>query len=232
MDPDRFDTLIRSLSAVRSRRQTLLTTLGAALGTLRLGASDDALAAKSGKCARLPGECETCTKGKCQRKNGKKSCKAGKIQSKVDATACAGGSCQNGQCISPTGQAVSPPPPGCEPEPEAITCANRCGEQRNNCNQPVSCSCPSGQDCLVNGTCARQCTDLAHCVECSGAGTLGCAFRSVEEPQYCIASANLACNNFPLCSDTAECPTGTICTGCFEPFGATLRCKEAAVCPS
>ena len=79
MDGTGFDTLARSLTTSRSRRQALVATLGAALGARGRPVPNAALAAKSGKCQRQPGECETCKKGKCQRKNGKKSCKAGKI---------------------------------------------------------------------------------------------------------------------------------------------------------
>lgn len=117
MDADHFDSLARSLTDARSRRRAIAAALGGALGVLGLLDRDEASAAKSGKCKRKPEECETCKKGKCQTKNGKKSCKAGKITPKPDTTPCTGGSCQSGQCLSPSGVVVPPPPPGGPPPP-------------------------------------------------------------------------------------------------------------------
>ena len=63
----------------------------------------------------------------------------------------------------------SPPPAGCTPEPVTTTCAGAlCGTTRtNNCNQSITCPCPSGLSCLPNGTCARSCTGTVNCTGCS-----------------------------------------------------------------
>ncbi len=179
MDADRFETLVRSLTVSGTRRRSLLATLGIVIGSLGMTGSDDAEAAKSGKCTRLPGECETCTKGKCQRKNGKKSCKAGKIAPKAEGTGCSGGTCQNGQCISPTGQVVPPPPqpPGRDGCPDGT--------------QDCSGSCVDlASDSLNCGSCGARCQLNAHCSE----GACLCGFRDSNAPYQCCPNGQPICN--------------------------------------
>src|SRR5687768_15030084 len=87
MDTARFDTLIRSLHDARSRRSTLAIVLGGALGLLGLAQPNDA-AAKSGTCKPKCGECKTCKKGNCTKKDGKTVCKKGKCQATALGTTC------------------------------------------------------------------------------------------------------------------------------------------------
>ena len=103
MDADRFDSLIRSLTTVGSRRRTLATVITGAIGLLGLAGADDAAAGKSGKCKPQCGECATCDKGKCKKKNGKKRCKKGKCKAKGNGTGCSIGTCQNGGCVATGG---------------------------------------------------------------------------------------------------------------------------------
>lgn len=106
MDGAHFDQLTKRLS-----RRRIMQGLGTALagGTLAaLGQSENATAAKSGRCKREPGACETCKKGKCHKKNGKKQCKAGKITAKAEGTVCSGGACQSGRCVAPDGTVLTP----------------------------------------------------------------------------------------------------------------------------
>src|SRR5687767_1267123 len=116
MDGSHFDTLVKTLATTPLTRANALRRLvvsAAALAALGRGlaAPDEVTAARSGKCKRAPGPCETCKKGKCEKKDGKKTCKAGKIKPKAIGTLCAGGSCDgSGNCISPTGAVIPPPP--------------------------------------------------------------------------------------------------------------------------
>src|SRR5918993_630535 len=79
----------------------------------------------------------------CRKRNKQGKCK----KKKPNGTACAGGTCQGGRC--------------CVADPQATTCAGvACGTvTSNNCGQAVSCPCPSGQSCLLNGSCAIPCNE-------------------------------------------------------------------------
>ena len=106
MDGAHFDYLTSRLW-----RRRIMHGLGTAVvgGTLAaLGPSGNATAAKSAKCKSTPGACETCKKGKCNKKNGKKQCKAGKITVKAEGTVCSGGACQSGRCVAPDGTVLTP----------------------------------------------------------------------------------------------------------------------------
>lgn len=142
LEENRFDDMAKALGPLTTRRLTLGALLGGALSALGLGEAD---AARSGKCKRNPGECETCQKGKCQNKNGKKTCRAGKIKPKANGTACSVGTCQDGGCACPSGRALC-----------GGVCQDPCplGQQRD----PSSCVCckPSGTSpCTIgdNPTC-------------------------------------------------------------------------------
>ena len=106
IDGAHFDQLTKRLS-----RRGVMQGLGTAVvgGTLAaLGQAGTATAAKTGKCKRTPGACETCKKGKCHKKNGKKQCKAGKITPKAEGTVCSGGASQSGRCVAPDGTVLTP----------------------------------------------------------------------------------------------------------------------------
>jgi len=106
IDGAHFDHLTKRLS-----RRGVMQGLGTAVvgGTLTaLGQAGTVTAAKSGKCKRAPGACETCQKGKCHKQNGKKSCKAGKLTPKAEGTSCRGGACQSGRCVAPSSLVLTP----------------------------------------------------------------------------------------------------------------------------
>jgi hypothetical protein len=163
MHANHFDSLVRSLSVVRSRRRALAATIGAVLGTFGLTHTPDATAAKSGKCWRLPGECERCQRGKCERKHGRKTCKAGKIKPNASGTPCTGGSCQNGQCIAPDGSVVTPPADDPAGGPARGTTG---GPPLSSCI-PV---CPGLQTC----TSTSQCPPGTQCMGCATPVDLRC----------------------------------------------------------
>jgi hypothetical protein len=121
-----------------------------------------------------------------------------------------------------------PGPPGCTPDLPIVTCSGHCGERINNCNQPVTCPCPRGQECLANGGCARPCIDFQDCDDCSTPG--GCSAATTEGQRFCILP-DLTCETTPLCdpADITGCNPGEVCipTGCPEP-----RCAELTTCPA
>src|SRR5215217_1728089 len=142
MDGAHFDQLTKRLS-----RRRIMQGLGTALvgGTLvALGQSGNATAAKSGRCKSTPGACETCKKGKCNKKNGKKQCKAGKITAKAEGTVCSGGACQSGRCVAPDGTVLTPDRgDGTGPPPPAsqgitVTCPRGANEVRALANDRVA----------------------------------------------------------------------------------------------
>jgi hypothetical protein len=136
MDADRFDAVVQWAGAASSRRGTLGVLLAGALGLFGQMAPDAAWA-KSGKCKPACGACQSCKKGRCRKRHGRKrrKCKKGACQPVADGTACAGGRvCQGGQCA----------------------CLKGCCAQTD---------CSAGAVCLVNGTCATTCTDETNCGE-------------------------------------------------------------------
>ena len=142
MDGAHFDQLTKRLS-----RRRIMQGLGTALvgGTLAaLGPSGNATAAKSGRCKSTPGACETCKKGKCNKKNGKKQCKAGKITAKAEGTVCSGGACQSGRCVAPDGTVLTPdrgggtgPPPPAS-QGVTVTCPHGANDIRSLGNDRVA----------------------------------------------------------------------------------------------
>src|SRR5262245_57115095 len=120
MDAGRFDALLRSLSAMPSRRAAL-RALAAAVGAtftsrMDFGITDQAAAKGEHRQRRSEIQskksCPPCKK----RKKGK--CK-GLLP---DGSACAGGTCQRGTCLA---DGPAPPSPPCTPTCAAIAA---CGE--------------------------------------------------------------------------------------------------------
>jgi hypothetical protein len=179
MHAPHFDDLTRSLPGTGSRGSRRRAVALALSGALGL-----ALSASSPADTAAKKKCPPCKK----RKKGK--CK----KNKPNGTICPGGTCQHGSC--------------CVPELPAATCAGRCGTWTNTCRQPVVCpGCPSGQDCLSNGSCTLTCA--AQGVAC-GPGCL-CSSPSVEGPNRCIESFAGCAANPQACTSTAECPRGEHC---------------------
>lgn len=92
----------------------------------------------------------------------------------------------------------------CKPEPAAQTCAGRCGNVTNTCQQAVACGpcvCPSG------------------CGVCRGDGACVCTPSPCANPTpVCRGGACTAC------TATSQCPAGSLChEGSCHP--CDVRCK-------
>ena len=70
MDGARLNSLARSLTTPGSRRRALAAAFSGTLGLLALVHPDETAAGKAGKCKSECGECQTCQKGDCKKKNG------------------------------------------------------------------------------------------------------------------------------------------------------------------
>jgi hypothetical protein len=139
------------------------------------------------------------------------------------------GSCAAGQfCASGTCCTPDPVEETCSVNCRSAVCLRRCDTVRlpGTCGQSVACSCPSGQECLSNGTCGQVCTVAT---DCPGT-TSSCnnCDPSTEGAKHCAASVQ--CTE-QTCASTAECPLGTQCqlvSGC--PGGNQNRCVPLSLC--
>jgi hypothetical protein len=197
MDHDRFDSLTRSFGAAASRR-SLVRAFGGGLTALLgwpHGGSEVVAKNKGGKKHKKkktqtpPPPSATCTP-RCRRKVcGDDGC-GGSCGSCAAGQVCASGTC-------------------CTPEPVAVTCSGRCGTVTNakTCHQPVACSCPAGQQCLGNGSCAAVCSSSA--TICPVNGFCNCG-ASAEGSIHCYGTSY--CNvSLQVCTSTTECPVGQYC---------------------
>jgi hypothetical protein len=191
MDHNRFEGLARALGAAVSRRSLGRGLAGgglAVLGPIRADAKKKRRKKKKTTQTTSPpppaSQQASCTPNCAERTCGSDGC-GGSC-----GTCGANQVCQGGTC--------------CLPESRSATCAGRCGTWTNTCGQPVVCStCPAGQQCLSNGSCAIVCDDNADCT-----GGNGCSNPSVEGARHCITQTLL-----PLvpCPSTADCPPGSHC---------------------
>lgn len=190
MDPTRFDALARKLVSPETRRGILTLLVGGGISVLEV---TDAAARKSGACQPACATCQTCEKGKCKKKNGRKRCKKGRCQPAGNGTTCAtgGGLCQNGVCTCPSGTTL------CDD-----VCVNTAIDARN-CG-----SC--GTRCQLNGSCSAG---ICGCNNgtCMIAGATCCPAGSsfVCQCPPGIFTDPTTCNGIP------SCPAGT--TACVGP---------------
>ena len=170
MDDATFDALLRALASRTIRRGVLAGLTG---GLLTRGlASGEVSAASSGLCKKPCGVCEKCKKGRCKKKNGKKTCKPGKCQPKRFGAACGSGGqiCQGTTCACPSGQKLSGGVCGVEP-----TC--------DGPGRPCSTSCCSsvcfGPPPAPNGACdvSRLGDSCREDVPCLGGTCIGFVCR-------------------------------------------------------
>jgi len=137
-------SLTGSLTRLPSRRDVLcgLTGAGIGLGPLRVADTAEAKSkhhkkGKRKKKPQAPSPPATACTPRCSRKQcGDDGC---------------GGSCGSCSAERPclSGTCV------CFSDPVSVTCAGRCTLVIDNCGDPVSCGpCPTGQQCLADGTCA------------------------------------------------------------------------------
>lgn len=211
MDPTRFDTLTRSLTARGSRRRALAGALAGGLGAFGIATTE---AKKKKK------DCPPCKK----RKKGK--CKG----TLPDGTGCTGGTCQGGSCV-----AAGEPAP-CIPQDPVALCADGCGTRTDNCGRPVVCAtCPTGQKCLLNGSCATPCLDNSDCPGEGPPGGCGCGTATTEAfARHCVLRIT-SCDDIPQsCTSTAECPQGQQCNyvACGPDSSIVGRCARLCPCLS
>jgi hypothetical protein len=154
-----------------------------------------------------------CEAGVCDCKSGARFCQDTCIPEDGCCTdeECPGGTgqtCQNGQCACPSGQKDCG---GACILQDACCDRDDCDEcelcQDQTCVASVCCPlCPSGQECLSNGSCATACVDQDDCTGCTGS----CLF-STEGERHCSEHIS-SCEDFPqVCTSTTECPTGQEC---------------------
>jgi hypothetical protein len=204
VDYDRFDSLTRSLGSAAPRR-SLVRVFGGGLAVLLSwprGGFEVAAKHKGGKKHKKKKQTQTpsppsatCTPH-CRRK-----------QCGNDGCGGSCGSCAAGQvCVSGT---------CCTPEPVTDTCAvdcgftgcpRRCGSVTTTgaCGT-VACTCPSGEECLGNNSCAQTCEPTTS--NCPS--NCGCS-GSTEGPGHCYAGSY--CNlSTQVCTNTSDCPLGHSC---------------------
>ena len=116
----------------------------------------------------------------------------------------------------------APPAPPCVAEPAESTCVGHCDTTRvNNCGQAVTCACPTGESCLVNGSCALACTSTPECPP-----TCLCNGPSTEGQYHCLRFGG-SCDALQTCTATGGptgCPPGFHCQPCMA-FD-NLRCVQ------
>lgn len=110
-----------------------------------------------------------------------------------------------------------PPTVACVPDLLSATCAGRCGFWTNNCGQSVGClACPSGEQCLGNGSCAQTCSSTPGCPSvCS------CSRANTEGIRTCYTTLTSGCPT-ESCQTTADCRPGFHCQACFSATAPTV----------
>ena len=188
MEQHRFTVLKDSFGSVPSRRDILrgLAGAGVSVGSLRLADAASAKNKKTGKKKTKKNDTQQrCTPNCAERTCGNDGC-GGSCGACGISQVCHGGTC-------------------CVPESRSATCAGRCGTWTNNCGQRIACAtCPTGQQCLSNGSCAIVCDDNA---DCTGACN-GCSNASLEGERHCIVGLLLPIER---CTSTTDCPPGSHC---------------------
>ncbi len=197
MNQTRFDALRRTLTSLPSRRDVVLSLAGAGFGLGALALPDITEAKKKRRKKhkkpdtpkpKSPPPESRCTPNCTDRACGNDGC-GGSCGTCAAYQVCRGGTC-------------------CVPEAPSKTCAGRCGTWTNNCEQPVACpTCPSGHQCLSNGSCARVCAPGITCPsQCEG-----CSVPNTEGETYCVAGNHPAVCPTQECLSTSDCPTGKQC---------------------
>jgi hypothetical protein len=193
VEQQRFDVMTRSLTRVPSRRDVLRgLTGGLGLGALWLPGTAAAKKKRKKKHKKTTQQPTTnCTPNCLDRTCGNDGC-GGSCGACGSNDICRGGTC-------------------CAPESPATTCAGRCGTWTNNCGQPVVCpTCPGGQQCLSNGSCAMVCGPGIPCPSyCTG-----CSVPTSEGETHCVAGNSPNTCPTQVCSSTADCPAGKQCQMC------------------
>jgi hypothetical protein len=189
MDGTHFDTLLRGLTATRSRRGTVVGLLGGVFGLLGRGAAEAKHHKKKHKkhksrtCKPSCGACAQCDKGTCR--------------SEPNGTACgAGQTCQDGVCASVStggcGPGQKPCGAGCVPN-------DACCHDDEPCNGDGRCLtgvCRPRPACLPNGTTFSQASDSRCCsqnVSCDlGPTEVVCTCMPASPRDDCLSDSDCA----------------------------------------
>ena len=241
MDANHFDFLAMALGTWSTRRTTFTLLAGLGLGSL---ASRQAAAKKSGRCNLACSACTECIRGKCKKKNGKKTCKRDTCRPAAAGALCTlssgeGGACQNGTCVTNT---VCPDGltnclAGCtdlmSDEGSCGTCGAACAA--NEACQAGSCVPTAICPATTTGLCTsgiRPCSAPADECFCgqSSAGQVVCVTTLGASCKRPTCSTSATC---PHCTADADCAVGSACVdisgdGCGCPAGVRICLKE---CP-
>jgi hypothetical protein len=204
MEADRFDLLIKSLSAAGSRRGLLRLIAALPLaGALAALVSEESEAGRRRrrKARHDPGKDKDNRKGKRKKKGKGKRRKKGNGQTP-----------QSG----PTGQ------PSCVPESAAQTCAGQCGSVANTCGTLIDCG-PC--DCGLCPACHTCDTATGRCIPNTAVVDEVCGDGQVCQADGTCACRGGSCGGCRTCQRDGACSAYCVsggCCGAGETCGACL----------
>ena len=198
MDPVQFDAMSRSISATSPRRRVFAALAGGLLGVML-------------HAPRSSGAREKRRQGKRRSKRKDRKKESGTTNSPLNtdspltalcAPSCAGRACGDDGCGGSCGA---------------------CGINQICQGGICACTCPSGQRCLSNGSCAKTCAGTYQCP----APICGC-FSNTERQAHCASYTT--CNDILVeCTGTATCPPGFQCVFTSCPGSPSHVCQP--LCP-
>jgi hypothetical protein len=242
MDGSQFDRLARAFGASHTRRG--VTALLAAAGALPLLGHGDGDAKKKKKkkkckapkvkCGKqcLPaGSCctdvdcgadGTCQGNSCACFTGFRRCNGSCIPKD---NCCGNGDCGGGVCSGGTCRCLEGTKPcGGKCIPENACCVDEdCGSPCKTCqNGTCSAGCAASETCLPNGSCGSTCSIRG---SCNQAGTCSCNNNSSGFEAVCrVLNDGTVCGPAKVCTTTAECPAGTVCSSSCNNQTGDSRC--------
>lgn len=87
-------------------------------------------------------------------------------------------------------------------------CDQKCGAVRNGCGKLIECTCPAGQTCLDNGSCAKPCLLNE---ECASAQDCTCTGIPSTDDRLCLTDINECDETLQECQRPTDCPVGQTC---------------------
>lgn len=241
MDGSRFDRLARAFGESRTRRGVAALL---AAGALPLLGGGDADAKKKKKKCKSPkvkcgkkclpaGSCcsdancggnGVCQGNACACATGFRLCNGSCIpKDRCCSTAdCGGGVCSGGKCLCPQGTKACGGK--CIPESGCCTKADYGSPCKTCQNNVCSAGCGAGELCLDNGSCGDVCPSPQCPPGCScNTNTEG------FEPVCRITNNGGICGPAQVCTTTAGCPAGTVCSSACVGTTGDDRCLP--LCP-